>query len=151
MNEVETCTLDDVFQIATDTLTTSLCEIPTFMALAVGGSIAYKGQSCNDVDLIPQFSKEFITLNHDEQLAILGKVSQHLPKTVKNVPVDHTFFEIINEYGSLEKYGMIDNEIEPIVSFFDYASELPDEVLFREGQKDNIENIEVLRCPQKFI
>ncbi len=146
-DDVERCELTEALDLLSDDakLKKNLCSIPTFKSLAVGGSLAYKGESTNDVDLIPQFSKKFMEYDHEEQAILLGRVADALPKHIRKLPVDLTFFEIVDEDGFLHKYGMTEVEVEPLIQFYDYASELPDEIVMRKDQ-NTIENIEVLRC-----
>lgn len=121
-----------------------LCKVPHFWGIGIGGGLSYRGETENDIDLIPKFTSSFLDLTEKKQIELLERVHELLPDILFGLPVDKGFFEVVGEYDSLIKFGQIDMDAgSPI--FKDYAWDFDDDLLMREGQ-ESIENIEVFRC-----
>lgn len=120
-----------------------LCRINTFHSLGIGGGMAYRGWSKNDIDLIPKVTRSFLKKSKREQWNILSRICNELPDDINGLPVDKSFFEVVDEYGFLISYGIISREG---IELVDSASNLPDDLIMKEGQGDYIESIEVFRC-----
>ena len=137
-------TLEQV-QTKVHKLKSKLCTVPHLYGIAVGGSLSYRGWSNHDVDLVPLFKTSFRMISNDKQWKILGKVHDILPNTINGLAVDKGFFEVVDQYGFLKNYGHIDSINEPLIHFYNYAWEFPDEIAMRPGQ-ESIESIEIFRC-----
>jgi hypothetical protein len=124
-------------------------KIPHLYGIAIGGSVAYRGWSENDVDIIPQFKKSFLNLSLEEQEKILMLVRNKIPDNINGFKTDKGFFEIVNEFGMIEYFGNIDDlsgDDQLYLNMYSTASQMINELdLYREEQPDNIKSVTVFQ------
>jgi len=139
-------TFQEVFDVLSrnKALKRTLCSIPHFYGLGIGGGLSYRGSTTNDIDLIPFLKKSFKDISQYKQWQIINRIASALPNSMFGLPVDKGFFQVVDRYGFLDKFGQVDTSSKSVI-LTDYASEFDDDLLMREGQ-ESIESIEVFRC-----
>jgi len=123
-----------------------LCKIPLVYGLGIGGGLSYRGHTSHDVDLIPLLKKGFLKKSKAQQRDILYKIAAVTPNKICDLPVDKGFFEVVTEYGTLEKYGSFDGEN---IELVEWACDVMDCDPGEREEQEYVEPIEIIKCKKR--
>ena len=130
------------------TVKQKLCNIPHMYGLGIGGGLADRGHTSNDIDIILKFLQSFKKLTREQQEDIYYKACAATPERMFGLIVDKGFFDIVDDHGFTTDFGTYDDH-ECTVMYAPYIQEIFEEDPAKAGRHDTpdtVESIDVILC-----